>query len=187
MCLICKGTVKQDEMERTNSQSSVTQAVVKLKSMEEEVFEIPKDVTILCVTLHNIIEDSGGDDTKIISLPMKSKTLVKIIEYCTYHHMAQQTSIPLNKVSEWDKKFVQVDDPILPPSQWSNLFDLTMAANYLDVKSLLDLTCQAWADELTAKTPDEIRSRFNLKDDLTPGKKEEIMKNNVWWENEHIY
>ena len=38
------------------------------------------------------------------------------------------------------------------------------AANYLDIKSLLDLTCKTVADYIKqCKTPQEIRRRFNIK------------------------
>ena len=36
------------------------------------------------------------------------------------------------------------------------------AANYLNIKSLLDLTCQAVADIIKGKTPEEIRTEFNI-------------------------
>jgi len=38
------------------------------------------------------------------------------------------------------------------------------AANYLDIKALLDLTCKTVADYIKqCKTPQEIRRRFNIK------------------------
>lgn len=46
------------------------------------------------------------------------------------------------------------------------LLCLAQAANYLNIKSLLDLTCQTVADMIKGKTPEEIRKTFNIKNGL---------------------
>lgn len=66
----------------------------------------------------------------------------------------------------------QIDD--------ETLFNLILAANYLDIKSLLDLTCKTVADEIKGKTPEEIRVRFNIKNDFTPEEEEEVKRENAW-------
>merc|ERR1712166_261969 len=73
----------------------------------------------------------------------------------------------------WDKDFVKVDD--------ETLFSLILAANYLDIKPLLDLTRKTVADYIKqCKTPQEIRRRFNIKNDFTPEEEEEVRKENAW-------
>merc|ERR1712166_1719449 len=104
-----------------------------------------------------------------------SKILIKVIEYCKYHHNAEQESLPEDEKTVWDKDFVKVDD--------ETLFNLILAANYLDSKPLLDLTCKTVADEIKqCKTPQEIRRRFNIKNDFTPEEEEEVRKENAWCE-----
>jgi S-phase kinase-associated protein 1 len=59
------------------------------------------------------------------------------------------------------------------------LFHL-QAANYLNIKGLLDLTCQTVADMIKGKTPEEIRKTFNIKNDFTPEEEEEVRRENQW-------
>lgn len=54
------------------------------------------------------------------------------------------------------------------------------AANYLNIKGLLDLACQTVADMIKGKTPEEIRKTFNIKNDFTPEEEEEIRRENQW-------
>ena len=94
---------------------------VKLKSKQEEVFEVEKEVACRSITVKNMVEDTGLDTP--VPLPMvDSKVLIKVIEYCKYHHKAEQESLPEDEKNVWDKDFVKVDD--------ETLFNLILAANY---------------------------------------------------------
>ncbi|GAB2220264.1 hypothetical protein Droror1_Dr00007908 [Drosera rotundifolia] len=55
-----------------------------------------------------------------------------------------------------------------------------LAANHLNIKSLLDLTCQTMADMIKEKTPEEIHKTFNIKNDFTPEEEEEVRRDNQW-------
>ena len=46
------------------------------------------------------------------------------------------------------------------------LFNLILAANYLDIKGLLNVSCWKVGDMIRGKTPEEIRKTFNIKNDL---------------------
>ena len=107
---------------------------------------------------------------------VESSILARVIEYCEYHHKSTKENIPEDDQNTWDKEFVRVDDEIL--------FNMILAANFLDIKTLLDLTCKKVAEYIKeCKTPEEIRKHFNIKNDFTPEEEEEVRRENAWCED----
>ena len=97
--------------------------------------------------------------------------MLKVLQYLRYH--AENDHGP--EADEWDAKFIAVDD--------DSLFGLILSGNQLNLKPLLDLTCKTVADTIKqCKTPQEIRRRFNIKNDFTPEEEEEVRKENAWCE-----
>nr|POE59508.1 skp1-like protein 1b [Quercus suber] len=146
---------------------------ITLKSSDGEAFEVEEAVALESQTIKHMIEDDCADNG--IPLPnVTSKILAKVIEYCKKH--VESTSADERTSDEdlkaWDTEFVRVDQ--------ATLFDLILAANYLNIKSLLDLTCQTVADMIKGKTPEEIRKTFNIKNDFTPEEEEEVRRENQW-------
>jgi len=152
---------------------------VKLQSIDEQEFEVPIDVAKMSETVKHMIEDIGGDQ---IPLPnVTGKILQKVIDYCKFH-LEHPTPPSEEKKDEkrtddiipWDQTFCNVDQ--------ATLFELILAANYLDIKPLLDLTCKTVANMIKGKTPEEIRKTFNIKNDFTPEEEEQVRKENEWCE-----
>lgn len=127
-----------------------------------------------------------------IPLPnVSSKILSKIIGYCRFHseHAEKKKASEASAeggggasgsagattdddVKDHDAEFVKVDQ--------STLFELILAANYLNIKPLLDLTCLTVANMIKGKTPEEIRKTFNIPNDFTPEEEEEVRRENQW-------
>lgn len=57
---------------------------------------------------------------------------------------------------------------------------LFQAASYLNINGLIDLCCQAVADLIKGKSPDEMRMILNIKNDYTPEEEEEVHNENSW-------
>ena len=80
----------------------------------------------------------------------------------------------------------RVSDPEFDSAAFVNLpddelFPLILAANYLDMKQLLDLTCMRVADEIKqCKSPEELRERFNIQGDFTPEEEEQVRQQYSW-------
>ena len=52
------------------------------------------------------------------------------------------------------------------------------AADYLDIKSLLDLTCAKVASMLKGKTPEEFCNQFKMVSDFTPEEEARVSRRN---------
>uniref|UniRef100_A0A453DFY5 SKP1-like protein n=3 Tax=Aegilops tauschii subsp. strangulata TaxID=200361 RepID=A0A453DFY5_AEGTS len=152
--------------------------MITLKSSDGEEFQVEEAVAMESQTIRHMIEDDCADNG--IPLPnVDSKILSKVIEYCKKHVQADASSststaapAPAEDLKSFDADFVKVDQ--------ATLFDLILAANYLNIKGLLDLTCQTVADMIKGKTPEEIRKTFNIKNDFTPEEEAEIRRENQW-------
>ncbi|KAM3296867.1 hypothetical protein ACQJBY_038957 [Aegilops geniculata] len=157
--------------------------IITLKSSDGEEFQVEEAVAMESQTIRHMIEDDCADNG--IPLPnVDSKILSKVIEYCKKHVQANPTPAdassststaaptPAEDLKSFDAEFVKVDQ--------ATLFDLILAANYLNIKGLLDLTCQTVADMIKGKTPEEIRKTFNIKNDFTPEEEAEIRRENQW-------
>ncbi|PIA44417.1 hypothetical protein AQUCO_01700187v1 [Aquilegia coerulea] len=148
-----------------------TTKMVTLNSSDGESFEVEETVILQSQTIKHMIEDECADNG--IPLPnVTAKILAKVIEYCKKHVEVDGQSTEEEELKNWDADFVKVDQ--------ATLFDLILAANYLNIKSLLDLTCQTVADMIKGKTPEEIRKTFNIKNDFTPEEEEEVRRENQW-------
>ena len=78
-------------------------------------------------------------------------------------------------ISAYDAEFLKVDQ--------GTLFSLILAANYLDIKGLLDVACKTVANMIRGKTPEDIRKMFNIKNDFTPSEEEQVRRENEWCED----
>ncbi|MCO5603010.1 hypothetical protein L7F22_057152 [Adiantum nelumboides] len=144
---------------------------VKLKSSDDEMFEVEEVVALESQTMKDMVEDTGSDS--IIPLfNVSSKCLSKVIEYCRYHALEVPPALTDEEVKQWDADFLKVDQ--------ATLFDLILAANYLNIQSLLDLTAQCVADMIKGKTPEQVRKTFNIENDFTPEEEEEVRRENQW-------
>ena len=93
-------------------------------------------------------------------------------------------------IPSWDVEFLKVDQGTLFELILVNLYPkiprkwtILKAANYLDVRGLLDVACKTVANMIKGKTPEEIRRTFNIKNDFTPEEEEQIRRENAWCED----
>jgi S-phase kinase-associated protein 1 len=177
-----------------------TEQQVTLESSDEVQIKVSKSVACMSVTIKNMLEDMQDMEANVpIPLPnVNGKTLDKVLQYCKHHEndapVAPADVKPDNKSTDlapWDAAFIKIDQ--------ASLFDLILAANYLDIKPLLDVGCKSVANMIKGKQPEEIRQLFNIKNgmyfrdvwcvfdhslfvDFTKEEEEQVRKENEWCE-----
>jgi S-phase kinase-associated protein 1 len=156
----------------------VNEEKVKLQSNDGQEFIVDLPVAKMSETIKNLIEDAGTGLP--IPLPnVSGAVLAKVVEYCKHHNdhptlapPSAEDSKRTDNISAWDLEFCKVPQQLL--------FELILTANYLDIKDLLDVTCKTVANMIKGKTPEEIRTTFNIKNDFTPEEEEQVRKENEW-------
>jgi len=121
-------------------------------SCDGKIFQVEDAVASQSQIIKKVMDDLGTHTT--IPLPLVSSNILeKVIQYCTYHAADEVNS------SRWDSEFLEsLDDH-------ETLLKVVVAANYLCIKSLLDLTCKAIAHMIRGKTPQQIRRILNIQDE----------------------
>ena len=138
--------------------------------------------------IFNCYEDS---EEKEIAVPgIKLETMQKVVLYCEHinTHAIPEIEHPLTSakmldlVDEWYDKYIDL--------HYDLIFDLIIAANTLDVPSLIQLGSAKIASMMKGNILDiyiylgkkaaEIREIFNLENDFTPEEEKQILEENEW-------
>jgi len=151
--------------------------MVLLVSSDSEQFFVDKDVAERSALIRKLLQDAEESDQPISLPQVSSSVLKKVLEYCEYHRgeplpSADEGEDPKRSIDigEWDQKFITVEQEML--------FEIILAANYLDINPLLDIGCKVVAGMIKGKTPEEIRVLFNIVTDFTPEDEALILRAN---------
>lgn len=123
---------------------------------------------------------ASGSDGEVPVPNVKTEVLGKVLEYCQYHKgtLPQVIPKPLKSanliecgVDGFDCKYIDVEQDLI--------FALIQAANYLDIKGLLDLACAKVASMIKGRSVQEIRDTFNIvAEDFSPEEEAQIREEN---------
>ncbi|KAH8269863.1 hypothetical protein KR018_008143 [Drosophila ironensis] len=155
--------------------------IIRLESSDKEIFDTDKEIVQCSETIRTVLEDLGDEsDNSVLPLPkVNSLILKKVLHWATYHkddpQVAEEDENRENRtdISSWDADFLKVDQ--------GTLFELILAANYLNIQGLLDVTCKTVANMIRGKTPQEIRDTFAIRNDSLPQEEETVRKENEWF------
>ncbi|MCO5558998.1 hypothetical protein L7F22_012589 [Adiantum nelumboides] len=159
-------------MSSMSSREGAKKEMVKLKSSDGELFDVEVEVVAAqSQTIKDAMDCSGGS-TLIPVDRVSSKTLAEVLEFCGKQAGMAGVSEEV-ELKQWNARFVSVLDK-------QALFHLLEAANFLNIQSLLDVTCQRVAELLVSKPPEEVRSYFEIANDFTPEEEAQLRQENQW-------
>ncbi|KAJ0970880.1 hypothetical protein J5N97_018839 [Dioscorea zingiberensis] len=143
------------------------QKKILLKTIDGEEFLVDELVVRESGMIKNMIDDGCAEGG--IPLPnLTAPVLAKVLEYWK-NHVGKSPK----ETEAFDKEFVRGASRDL-------LLEVIMAANYLDCKPLLDLTCQTVADAISNMTVEQLREYFGIENDFTPEEEAAIREENSW-------
>lgn len=170
---------------------------VVLVSGEGEKFTVERKIAERSLLLKNYLNDmhdnnidsdedenDEDDDEDEIVMPVpnvRSSVLQKVIEWAEHHKNSNfpdeddDDSRKSAPVDAWDREFLKVDQEML--------YEIILAANYLNIKPLLDAGCKVVAEMIRGRSPEEIRRTFNIVNDFTPEEEAAIRRENEWAED----
>ncbi|XP_031638857.1 S-phase kinase-associated protein 1-like [Contarinia nasturtii] len=155
---------------------------IKLISSEGEIFETDIEVAMTSKTIKNMLEgcviDGDENSETIIPLSRVSSNILRLVLEWAKHHLDEPIQIAGNKeksdipIPEWDANFLKIDQ--------DQLFELIMAANYLQIKELLYVSSKTVANMMKGKSPEEIRQIFGIESELSPEEEKKVQQENEW-------
>ncbi|KAH9448258.1 hypothetical protein Pst134EA_021375 [Puccinia striiformis f. sp. tritici] len=151
-------------------------------------FTVERKVAFQCNLFKGMVECLGpgeeeDEQTMRIPVQVSGPHFKKVLEWCEYHKDdvapppkdADDAPKGPPPISAWDARYIAVDQEML--------FDITIAANFLDIPGLLDVCCRTIGNMIKGKQPDEIRELFNIKNDFTPEEQAQIRMETEWAED----
>ena len=159
-------------------------SVIVLKSSDDQIFSVERAIAEKSKMIRDMLDLTEAEEGKEIVAPLdvKGATLKKVVEWTTQH---KDDPAPVDdlkekelgkckkpELSQWDEDFLQLEQ--------AELYDLLLAANYLEIKDLLDVICKTVALMIQDKSAEEIREKFDVKNDFSKAEEEKIKEENEW-------
>lgn len=133
---------------------SLEKQITKVMSSDDKLFEVPNDVIMMSIVIKNMLEDLGFSDDPVPLPNVTGSIMEKILQFCVYHTAHPEINVTeymtTGKITDlWDITYCEMPMDVK--------IDVINAANYLDIKQLLDMLCLSVANAIKGKSPAEIR------------------------------
>jgi len=153
--------IKIEDNQKTEDNKKIM--LISQDNIQYEVSSNILELSELIKTMISNYDEDEDDDNTVPEMPLpnvRSCVLAKVIEYCRHYFKEPMSEIEkplisstLNEVvNAWYANFVDVDDEMV--------LEILLAANYMDIKPLLNLCCATIASKCKGKTIEEMSEYF---------------------------
>lgn len=177
--------------------------LIKLLTSEKEELIVDRRVAIRSNLIRTLLEDIPSSDSTEHPIPLNNiqmDVLKKVIDYCDHHkddpiihddvaihpEAKDGEKVPAPQVvydeiiSKQKRKLDEWDTSYLASMDKYDIYDVVLAANYLEIPDLLETTCREVATRIKSLSPEKIREELNITQDLTPEEVDRITRENEW-------
>ena len=159
------------------------QETVKLQCAEDELIDVNKAHAEHSTLIKGLIDDGGAEDPdQPLPIPQVSAAVMnKCMDFVALMQVVGQEPeieqpLPSNDLAQHvDQRYAEY---ITKDVDQALLFDIVLAANYLDIKPLLKLGSAKIASLIKGKSIEEIRQFFQMDNDFTPEEEQRIREEN---------
>eukprot|EP00930_Biecheleria_cincta_P045157 TRINITY_DN3112_c0_g2_i1.p1 TRINITY_DN3112_c0_g2~~TRINITY_DN3112_c0_g2_i1.p1 ORF type:complete len:965 (+),score=230.73 TRINITY_DN3112_c0_g2_i1:144-3038(+) len=153
--------------------AELTGKKIQLKCKEGDVFEVPSEAACLSLRVRSLVSQGALE----IQFPIRKPVMAKIVEYLRHHkeHAVSEIRTPLVSdnlqdcgATRWDSSYANVDKDML--------FELSVAATFLDIPSLFFLLSVKAALQTQNKSADKLRKEYGLANDLPASEEAELRR-----------
>lgn len=146
-----------------------TSSTVTLLSSDGQTFTVDAAVARMSLQVCNTLEECGEDEGPVPLPNVDSATLAKVLEFCVFHALAH----PEAEVKAFNAAFKN-------DLGMDGVEKVMMAANFMNITSLLSVMAECIADMIKGKSPQEIRDTFSIPNDFTPEDEAAVLAENAW-------
>ena len=158
-----------------NSSASHGSLTLTLLSRDHQSFSLSKEAAAQSDLLRTMM-DGDVDACEVQLYHIDSATVRRLIDYLNYHRVTPPRVIekPIASVhmaelvDAFDAQFVDVEQEVL--------FRLLLAANYLNIRSLVALCSAKLASWIKNKAPQQIKQTFGIRLDATPQEEADVAR-----------
>ena len=157
--------------------------MVNLQCAEDELIDVNKAHAEHSTLIKGLIDDGGAEDPdQPLPIPQVSAAVMnKCMDFVALMQVVGQEPeieqpLPSNDLAQHvDQRYAEY---ITKDVDQALLFDIVLAANYLDIKPLLKLGSAKIASLIKGKSIEEIRQFFQMDNDFTPEEEQRIREEN---------